>query len=178
LDAATADDPEALAQAEAHFRAALETVEQFGNLVAEASIVGCLGRVHHLAGDLERAEGSLREAKGLSRRIGARRVEAFVTAVLGAVVADAGRVDAAEALLKDARLLVDEVGDPLAGGVVQIAAGHVDLARHDAGAARARITTAVGDDDGPTPRTMAVGAVDIRVAMHALELALVRAEAA
>ncbi|MCP4869020.1 MAG: tetratricopeptide repeat protein [Proteobacteria bacterium] len=177
LDAAAAGEADALAQAEAHLQAALDIIEQFGNLLAEASIMGCLGRVHHSAGELERAESTLNESKLLARRIGARRVEAFVTAILGAVMADAGHANSAELLLEEARGLADEVGDHLALGVVQVATGHVDLARSDHKKARARVSAQVGEDDSPTPRKMAVGAVDIRLAMHALEQALARAEA-
>lgn len=178
LDAAVAGEAGALTQAEIHLQAALDVIEQFGNLLAEASIMGCLGRVHHAAGDLERAAATLRESKLLSRRIGARRVEAFVTALLGAVTADSGHANAAELLLEEAQRLAIEVGDPLAQGVVLVAMGHLDLARGDSDTARARPAMPVGDDDGPTPRKMAVGAVDIRLAMHALEQALARAEAA
>jgi tetratricopeptide (TPR) repeat protein len=178
LDAAIAGDEAALEQADRHFRAALEVIEQLGSLLAEASIMGSLGRAHHVAGDLEAAAAELREAKGLARRIGARRIEAFVTGVLGAVSADAGRAAEAEMLLNEAALLARDGGDLIAAGVVQIARGHLDVARGDLLAARSRASTPVGDEDAPTPGTMAVDAVDIRLALHTLDQALARAEAA
>ncbi len=178
LDAAALGEDDALAEAEELLRASLEIVEQFGNLLAEASIVGSLGRLHHLAGDLEQAESELREAKALARRIASKRIEAYVSALLGAVVADAGRPDEAQGLLAEAEVLADVAGDRLALAVVRVASGHLDLAAGDADAARARASTPVDPDDGDTPRKMAVGAVDIRLAMHALEQALRRADAA
>lgn len=175
----------ALAEAKQMLGSALEVVEELGNVIAEASIIGTLGRLHHLEGDLETAEQELAEARSLVRRIGARRVEAYLTALAAAVLADQGRAAEAGTFLAQAEALAQEVGDQSARAVAQVVRGHLDLAAARAvGAgpaaiaagferARSRLSEQAAGG-GPTPRRMAVDAVDVRLAIRALETAMER----
>jgi len=185
MDAWVGGQDGALDEAEQLLSAALEVVEELGKLLAEASIVGTAGRLHHLKGDLGSAEQELAEARSLVRRIGARRVEAYVTALAAAVLADQDRAEEAGTLLAAAGALAADVGARTAPAVAPVGRGHLDLAAARAAGgrpmalaaglerARARLSEQT-PDGGPTPRRMAVDAVDVRLAIRGLEAAMER----
>ncbi len=187
MDAEATEGPEALTRAEASFNQALGTVEEVGNALSEASILGNLGRLYHLAGRREEAGTALREGEVLARRIGARRLQAWLSSLFGAVLADEDRISEAEVALDLGRDLAQEASDLLAQGLNLVARGHLDLAAARAveGPERARLreraagrtSEPVPDTDGITPRKMAVGSVDLRLAMRVLDRAMEAAEA-
>jgi predicted ATPase/DNA-binding response OmpR family regulator/Flp pilus assembly protein TadD len=172
LDAEATEGAPALERAECAFRDALAVIEEVGNPASEASILGNLGRLHHLAGRLDEAEASLTEAAELARRIGARRLEAWLFSLLGAVLADLGRSEEARQTLGRGHQLAVETNDVLAMGVNLVARGHLVLAA--GGGDVDPIATLAGTPipgSEETPRRLAVSSVDMRLAIRALELA-------
>ena len=162
---------------EAHLLAALEAVEDSGNLLAEAAILGSLGRLHLVRGRPSAAHRALEEAAGLIDTLGARRLGGYVDALRGAALAALGRHRAATDAIAMAEEAARGVGDRVACAVVHLAGGLAWLASEEGEAASqqerdefvAALAAGVPIGGRETPRKLAPTSVDVRIGLRLLE---------